>query len=102
MLWQLKETAPPPEGEAGEGKIINRVFILISVKLTLLLKKYKEIVCTFGIYPYICSCYGNFISCRGKNQRSRPTARVRSWGSGMAKGLSTKVFISTITTNGIT
>ena len=23
MLWQLKVTAPPPEGEAGEGKIIN-------------------------------------------------------------------------------
>jgi len=74
-----KGNCSAPKGGGG-GKIINRAFVLISVKLPLLLKKYKENVCTFGIYPYICSCYGNFISCRGKNQRSQPTARVRSTG----------------------
>ena len=52
--------------------------LLISVKLALLLKKYKEIVCTLEIYPYICSCYGKSQGCRGKNQRSPLVARVRS------------------------
>ena len=33
MLWQLKVTAPPPKGEAGEGKIINSKLELVMIQI---------------------------------------------------------------------